>query len=383
MGWASKRVRLGLVSGLLGSWAIVTGTLLAQQPGLQRLYQLRPGPQNPRNSEGDFIRLRDGRLLFVYSRFRSGSSDFSSADLAAVVSSDEGRTWTPWPRLIVPNEGRMNVMSVSLLRLQNGQIALFYVRKNSLKDCRPWVRFSSDEAQTWSEPVPVIRQPVGYYVLNNDRVVQLSSGRLVVPVALHNLPHYEKPDWQGEVMCYLSDDQGRSWRRSRSVLRGYNTQGKRVLVQEPGVVELPGGKLLMYCRTNAGVQYYSVSRDGGETWSPLRPWTLVSPVSPATVKRIPGTDVLLAVWNDHSRIDPSLRGKRTPLVVAVSYDQGNTWVNRRMLEDDPTGWYCYTAVEFVGPWVFLAYCSGSTKKYARLSLSQLSRFQLAWVLDRP
>jgi len=41
-------------------------------------------------------------------------------------------------------------MSVSLLRLQNGEIALFYLLKNSEQDCRPVMRLSRDEGTTWS-----------------------------------------------------------------------------------------------------------------------------------------------------------------------------------------------------------------------------------------
>jgi hypothetical protein len=30
---------------------------------------LNPGPNNPRNSEGDFITLKDGSILFIYSHY--------------------------------------------------------------------------------------------------------------------------------------------------------------------------------------------------------------------------------------------------------------------------------------------------------------------------
>ena len=98
---------------------------------------------------------------------------------------------------MVANEGGQNVMSVSLLRLQDGRIALFYLRKNSPADCRPYLRISADETQTWSEPQRCIEDEVGYYVLNNDRAVQLARGRIVLPVALHNTPQWKKPDWAG------------------------------------------------------------------------------------------------------------------------------------------------------------------------------------------
>ena len=83
-----------------------------------RTLELPPGAENPRNSEGSFVSLKDGRILFVYSHYTAGSGgDHDPAHLAGRYSSDGGRTWTTEDRVIVENEGGMNVMSVSLLRL--------------------------------------------------------------------------------------------------------------------------------------------------------------------------------------------------------------------------------------------------------------------------
>ena len=71
-------------------------------------------------------------------------------------------------------------MSVSLLRLPGGEIALFYLRKNSLDDCRLYLRLSTDEGKTWGDPT-IVHPRRAYFVVNNDRVIQLRSGRLVGP----------------------------------------------------------------------------------------------------------------------------------------------------------------------------------------------------------
>ena len=42
---------------------------------LRRVLQLPPNPGNPRNSEGGFVTLRDGRILFVYTRYYGESWD--------------------------------------------------------------------------------------------------------------------------------------------------------------------------------------------------------------------------------------------------------------------------------------------------------------------
>ncbi len=364
----------------------LTATAVANDdPTLHRTIALvlPPTQSNPRNSEGDFVTLKDGRLLFVYTHFTGGGGDHSSAYLAGRYSSDGGKSWDATDTRIVDNDAKQNIMSVSLLRLADGRIAMFYLRKNSLQDCRPIVRFSSDEAATWGEPQPIIPdQQIGYYVLNNDRVIQLSDGRLVVPVALHSTPASDKPDWTGRVLCYLSDDVGETWRRSRTIMQAYDSSsGKRLITQEPGVVELRDGRVMMFVRSDVGSQLVSHSQDGGETWSALVPSTLRSPVSPATIERIPGSETLVCVWNDHANMTPGQHGKRTPLSLSISRDEGATWKPSTTLFDNPDGWYCYTAMEFTRDAILLAHCAGDRTENNGLAKSQITRIELDALSD--
>ncbi|HEV7279302.1 MAG TPA: sialidase family protein [Pirellulaceae bacterium] len=354
----------------------VTGEV---RDGVLRIELLPPGRDNARNSEGDFIQLKDGRLLLVYTHFTGGAGDHSKAYLAGRYSDDGGQSWTGEDTTILPNEGGMNVMSVSLLRLADGRIAMFYLRKNSKEDCRPFVRTSDDEAKTWSEPVAVVPdERAGYYVLNNDRVIQIDSGRLVVPLALHFDATSKKWDPNARQLCYLSDDAGKTWTRGSEAPAPDPLAGKPVVTQEPGVVPLKDGRLMLYCRTSAGSQYVAYSTDEGEAWSKLEPSNIVSPLSPATIERVPSTGDLALVWNDHRDVDPALRGKRTPLRIAVSTDDGETWSRTKTLENDPDGWYCYTALEFVGEHVLLAYCAGDRRKNNGLAMTRVARLPLDW-----
>jgi len=345
---------------------------------IEKVLDLPPSDDNPRNSEGDFIQLKDGRLMFVYTRFTGGSGDHAAACLASRYSDDGGRSWSGEDVVVIPNEGAMNVMSVSLLRLQDGTIALFYLRKNGEDDCRPLMRVSQDEAQTWSDPVLCINEPVGYYVVNNDRVIQTRDGRLIIPAALHALKG-EKFSSRGKVVCYLSDDNGSSWRPSNTMLEApapFSTG-----FQEPGIVELADGKLLMLLRNSSGVLYRSLSGDGGVTWNEAAPTNLKTPVSPASCEMLPGTNTLLLLWNDHENIPEALKDKRTPLALACSKDGGETWAAKYVLEDNPSGWYCYTAIEFTETHVLLAYCAGDTNKMPGLSLARIARIPITVVKE--
>lgn len=338
----------------------------------EQVMKIEPGLDNPRNSEGDFIELKGGKILFVYSRYTgTSSSDHASAYLAGRISDDGGKTWTNEDRVIVAKEGLMNVMSVTLLRLQDGRIALFYLKKNSTSDCIPMMRISTDEARSWSEAIPCITDKKGYFVLNNDRVIQLKNGRLLMAVALHQ--SFEEGIWHndGTLFSYYSDDYGKTWFSSAAV-----RNPDKIILQEPGVVELKDGKIMMIIRTSAGVQYKSYSTDKGASWSAAIPTNIQSPLSPATIQRMPSTGDLLMVWNNNDGSVAAIKGKRTPMSIAVSKDDGVSWSSIKNLEDDPDGWYCYFSLHFTGKHVLLGYCAGSQQKKTHLSVTNILRLSL-------
>ena len=350
---------------------------------------LPPGEGNPRNSEGAFLELRDGRLMFAYSRFVGRShSDDAVAQIVARYSRDGGETWSEDEVIDTPDRhGALNLMSVSILRLNNGDIGLFYVVRYGWHDTRLRLFRSSDEGKTWSDPVVCVPGP-GYYVTNNDRVVRLSSGRLVVPAALHKMRSDSTTDWRsfdsrGTVYVYLSDDDGRTWREANNAV-ALHVRHTRSGLQEPGIVELANGVLWMYCRTDLGRQYEAFSWDGGETWSAPEPSQFTSPCSPLSVKRNPHTGHLLAVWNpipDYTgrRIERHSWG-RTPLIGAISRDEGATWESHFALEtEEDRGGYCYTAIHFTDEAVLFAYCAGEPEDGICLSRLRIRKVPLAEV----
>ncbi|MBN1343636.1 MAG: exo-alpha-sialidase [Phycisphaerae bacterium] len=351
-----------------------------EAPTPRALLVIEPSKQHPRNSEGDVVELKDGRLMLVYTRFTSGGADNSKADLCARVSADGGKTWSG-DRILVPNEGAENVMSVSVVRLKSGELLLCYLRKNSWNDCNLYVRRSTDEFATVGDAVRATVAD-GYHVVNNDRVVQLEDGRLVVPAALHPAPDGTRKTWshRGVPRAFLSDDDGKTWRGDKTVVSPPPYQD--LVLQEPGVVQLRDGRLWMYMRTTHGCQYGCYSTDRGENWSQPKPTNIKSPCSPATIKRVPWTGDLLIVFNDHSGAHPFPKGRRTPLCVAISKDDGKTWSKSRVIEADPDGHYCYISMTFVGDRVILSYCAGD-KKVGGLNRLKVLALPGKWLYPEP
>ena len=336
---------------------------------------LSTGEKNPRNGEGSLLRLKDGRILYAYTQYYGDSwQDHATARVAACYSSDEGETWYDGGILIEKDPDALNIMSVSLMRMQNGDLGLLYLRKSMKGDdllCMPYLVRSADEGKTFGEPVPCMTED-GYYVVNNDRLIRLKNGRLLIPAAYHGKSG-NRGLLPGSLRVCCSDDDGQSWTMSPeavySPFRDDPTQ-----LQEPGLYELPDGRVWMWCRTAYGHQYQCFSADGGETWGPVTPCLcFTSPDSPMQIREAGAYSV--AVFNPLSNTcqHPNAEGwgspKRTPYVCAVSRDGGLSFVEASkgggcfhaftascyLLEDDQSESYCYPAILEVADGFLVAY----------------------------
>ncbi len=331
---------------------------------------------NPRNGEGSFIKLKNGSIMFGYSEFSGNDScnDDAHAQIVTITSSDNGETWDNKRTLFVKPENKVNIMSLSFTRMNNGDIGAFYILKNTDGTDNIVMRRSQDDGDTWSEPTVCTEcLPADYYILNNDRVFTLPSGRIVLPLARHTV-HTDSTDFQPGELCFIySDDDGITWQDTHTVLPcpletidGY---------EEPGLHLLPDGTLWCYIRTNMGFQFECFSKDDGITWSEPRPNLFFSsPCSPMLVKSF--GKFTFAIFNPES--EHILRGRensdlwgRTPYVLAISTDGGVTFSEENIfyLENDRENGYCYPALLDCGDYCLISYyhsnnsgvCLNSTK----------------------
>ena len=226
-----------------------------------------PKENNPRNSEGTFLELQDGEIIFVYSRFRGDSShDEAFADLSLIRSTDGGRTWGE-DEIILTYQGEdgVNMMSPALLMMNNGDVGLFYLVRLTYKRTQIFLRRSSDKGKTWGERVVCTPQE-DFFVMNNDRVVRLASGRIIVPVASHRTGD-NYMDGRSLAMFFYSDDDGATWKCARDKCAMPYSSFCYSGLQEPGVLELAPGILWGWARTDLGNQYEMFSMDEGSPFA--------------------------------------------------------------------------------------------------------------------
>jgi sialidase-1 len=251
-----------------------------------RVVSVEVGAYGPRGMPGDIEVLRDGSLLLCYTR----------SGIQARKSTDGGRTWgeefalVPDPQ---PPSRQGYYCHPSFLRLANGDLLLAYIYASASLPYygHSYYRRSADDGATWSEQFCMTPSP-GYNLVHNDKLERLSTGRLIAPVEYKKRWPSEK-DHNGYVcLTFYSDDDGYSWQKSSS-----DVDIDPHEAQEPHVVELKDGRLLMIFRTYSGVLGRAFSADGGVTWSPgeLLPDLPLPRSGAVTVKRIPTTGDLLLI----------------------------------------------------------------------------------------
>lgn len=327
--------------------------------------------ENPRSGEGSAIVLEDGRVFMVFSRFTGEGDDDRCELTGGILDPVTGRFSEE--RVLFTQGDYINQMSASLERLADGSVGCVFLRKIGGGRGLCLFSCSTDECRSWSEPAVISHvEQADYFVVNNDRLRQLSSGRLVLPVCVYPAGFGEVPS---HLSLWSSDDSGKTWRTSETIrpcadppnlspddvsetwwreICGFPNRE-----QEPGVEECADGRLFYYCRTDLGYVYGAWSRDRGETFTELEPVReIISPLAPQSIRRQPGMARLWCVWNDRSGV--AFRNKeqhwnwRTPLTLGWSDDNGHSWTKYRRIEDESHN-YCYASMTFLGKTLLLTY----------------------------
>lgn len=289
----------GLVAHM--SWRVVDHSTVYRQTGH---YATAP----------NVVRTPAGNLLVLFHRSpHLGHAHHSHPlfDVQAVVSSNEGLTWSE-PRLVT-NDPRGGVIDFGSHTLADGSIFL-HASSNELVPAagrahfrflspphakaigsdthsawvsRPgvpfWVR-SRDDGRTWSSPTRFPRlpdavwgSPAEHSGVCRGGLLQLGEGRLLMPSKATDQPDGEQPYFG---MLRISDDMGDTW-----------TYGGRIAedpvahFSEPAIHRTPDGRIVVLYRCHPrgspritasdGKGNTTIARvesdDEGQTWSHWRP----------------------------------------------------------------------------------------------------------------
>ena len=314
----------------------------------------------PRNSEGDIAVFPDGRWLLAWSAFYGGARDHSPAHIMGRWSHDKGETWGD-PVMLLENDGGCNVISVSVKVYRDGTVGFAHSRTDD-ESCYyawPFYRWSEDGGESWSAHEPMVDMETQFGFPCNGRLMELSSGRLVLPFQLNTRPPTTR---EGESLTHAaySDDAGRTWKLSNPVaVRGATSDGiARRGADEPAAFERKDGTIMFLMRTRLGKIYAAESSDGGETVSESYDTGLDSPAAPCSAARVPATGDVVLVWNNSKPDAPGSGRPRAPLTAAVSRDDGRTWSNFKDIEPDTSRCYMYPVIVFDGDTALVLYSEG-------------------------
>ncbi len=354
------RTRHATLAAVLGAACMASQTSAGTKKLLDTT-MLEATDQFYRWSEGSTIALNDkGRLLQVVTMFGPGGHDHTAGAIYEFRSNDGGLTWTPLEQAKVfqPNVGKQNTMSPALLKLDSGELLCIVNVKNSRQDCGPWVKRSTDGGKTWGK---LQRLPYkGYGGVGCDRVIQISTGRVLVPCFVSLDALKSSHSW-----VFYSDDRGKTWQRTALISAPKGSTGRPTdpAAEEPMILELKDGRLMMILRTYLKFIYTAYSSDGGATWSKPTSSGIPSPGSMATLKRMPDGNLLL-IWNWAPLEKISGPWPRNFISTAVSMDEGRNFTSVRHLDGAPDfkGKITMANVVFVGDRAVITYSKSPTKK---------------------
>lgn len=174
---------------------------------------------------------------------------------------------------------------------------------------------SDDEGETWSNP-SILSPREGF--MAKTRPIRLTSGRIIMPI------YHET-----EICPYIMILNDMASFLDHHLVAETMARGKAL---QPVVVELEPDKLLMFCRTNKGTIWKSLSYNGGLSWSIFTPTLLPNPNSAIDLLQTTTGELILA-FNNSSH-------NRHSLSIALSNDKGKSWSFMRTIEQGE-GEYSY------------------------------------------
>ena len=319
-------------------------------------------------SQGTVLAFCEGR--------RHSARDAGDIDLLLRRSTDAGHTFEP-PQTVW-DEGEntcgnpcpvvdRDTGTIWLLVTHNlGSDTEEAITRGTAKGTRTvWLTRSTDDGRTWAPPTDItamVKKPDWtWYATGPGAGIQLRSGRLVIPC-----DHRSTGDFSHII---YSDDHGATWQIGGVAGPGCN---------ECEVVEQSDGALLLNMRNYnpaRSCRAIAISHEQGQTWSAARlDATLIEPTCQASLRRFSW-----AKAEEKSRLlfsNPASQAARENLTVRVSYDEGETWPESKVIHAGPAAYSCLSVLP--DRTILCLYENGRENSYEKITLA---RFTLDWVTE--
>ncbi len=357
---------------------------LAKEPGPEKTEVFVNGQDGyPVYRIPSIVTTKKGVLL-AFCEGRAAMNDHAQNDIVLKRSTDGGRTWGPLQ--VVAEDGRNCLNDPCAVVLPDtGRVLLVYERfpEGAHSDkvvagyddgkpiCRQFLVHSDDDGVTWSAPREITRM-----VKRPTEATDVGAGPgvgIVLRRGPHKgrilLPYRQGPFGKWRQYAAYSDDGGATWHRGELAPNPHE-----LYANEVQYVELADGSVLLNARAagNVGCRIIAVSRDGGETWSPLeKAADLVDSRCQATILRygdpLDGDESCILFAN------PAHETARINGTVRVSCDEGKTWAAARVVQ---FGFYAYSCLTVLSDKsIGLLY---EADNYRRIAFA---RFTLDWLLQ--
>lgn len=301
------------------------------------------------------LRTQSGVLL-AFAEGRQSLNDHSQNDMVLRRSTDAGQTWNALQ--VLHDDGTNSLNNPCCVQIESGpnagRVLLMYQRfptgchtncvvpgltGNNI--CRSFLMHSDDDGLTWSPSVEITAQ-----VKRPTQARAVASGP-GIGIQKRRAPHvgrilfpFNQLDTSGHWWNYavFSDDGGATWDYG-TLVDDTQTPGQGNEVQ---FVERSDGSVLLNSRSNGGTRHRktAVSVDGGATFMPMsEDAKLNEPQVMASVLRF--TDPLDGYRNRIAYAGPNSQGSRSNGTVHLSYDDGATWTESKMIH---VGFYAYSCL---------------------------------------
>ena len=304
---------------------------------LKRVLIYSPGDYNSMNYRiPAIVTAHDGSLVIATDKRKNNQNDLpDDIDVLINRSIDGGKTWTE-PLTIAQGTGyEQGYGDAGLARTaeENGLICVFVGGKGFFAGTpsapnRTYICKSNDNGVSWTEPIDITPQLFGSQcsdpVRRNWHASFCASGAglltrdgtICFVAAVRETSDATVAGVSNYV--YYSEDNGTTWKVS-TVCKANNGN-------EAKIVELNDGSWLVSIRNQSkGSRYYTISKDRGQTWTPIELWNeMYEPGCNGDMIRYTST----VDGYDRNRLLHSVpfdADARKNMTVFVSYDEGDSW----------------------------------------------------------